>query len=112
MPDEIDTTNADSVYDQLVAAMDAGTTVVVADLTATTFCDSSGLQRLVMMDRQATSRGGQLRLAVTPRGLVRRLLELTGMDQRLLVYPSVPAALVGLGVSVPRPSEPVDGPPG
>lgn len=42
LPERIDKTNADSVYEQLRFACAPGLTVV-ADFTATRFCDSTGI---------------------------------------------------------------------
>jgi anti-anti-sigma factor len=92
MPAEIDVTNAAEVYDELVMATASGAAVIVADLTATTFCDSASLQRIVMAYRHAASRGIQVRLAVARDGAVQRVLKLTGIDQWLPVYPSLTEA--------------------
>jgi hypothetical protein len=43
LPDEIDVSNAQRVFDQLSSVFAAGATVVIADLTKTVFCDSTGL---------------------------------------------------------------------
>ena len=42
LPEEIDVINARSVGEQLVAAIVPGVTVVVADLSMTTFCNCAG----------------------------------------------------------------------
>jgi anti-anti-sigma factor len=68
LPAEIDLTNVDRVYDLLDAAVASGAPVIVADLTGTTFCDSEGMQRLIMIHKRAACRDAQLRLA----GLSRR----------------------------------------
>jgi anti-anti-sigma factor len=47
LPGEIDVSNAQWVFDQLSSVFAAGATVVVADLTATVFCDSTGLSTLL-----------------------------------------------------------------
>ena len=49
LPAEIDFTVADELTDQICAAFAPGVTVVVADLTATTFCDSSGIRHLLLV---------------------------------------------------------------
>jgi anti-anti-sigma factor len=92
MPAEIDVMNADDVYEELFAALASGAPVVVADLTATTFCDSAGLRRLVMICRHGANRGIAIRLAVSPRGSVRRVLQVTGLDRMLPVYPTLAEA--------------------
>ena len=95
LPAEIDVVNAESVYDQLCSACAPGF-AVVADLTSTTLCDSLGAWQMVLAHRHARAAGAELRLAV-PTGAVRRVLELLGLDQVLLLYPSVESALSAAG---------------
>ena len=92
LPDEIDVVNAESVYEQLNSAFVPGVAVVVADMTSTSFCDSSGFGLITLAHQHATALLGQLRLAIPP-GDVRRILQLLGLDQVLLVYPTLKAAL-------------------
>ena len=47
LPAEIDMANADQVGQQLGSAFAPGVRTVIADMTATTFCDSSGIGMLV-----------------------------------------------------------------
>jgi anti-anti-sigma regulatory factor len=46
LPPEIDITNADEIPELITAACAPGVSVIIADLTGTTFCDSGGLQRV------------------------------------------------------------------
>jgi anti-anti-sigma factor len=85
---EIDLTNNEQVYDPLYSAFVSGAAVVIADFTATWFCDCSSLRRLLAVQQRAAARGGQLRLAIPPGSLVRRVAGLTGLDQRLHIYSS------------------------
>jgi anti-sigma B factor antagonist len=62
LPGEIDVSNAQQVFDQLSSAFAAGATVVIADLTKTVFCDSTGLGTLLRVQRLAAADGAQLRL--------------------------------------------------
>jgi anti-sigma B factor antagonist len=101
LPAEIDMSNADAVEAQLRAACAPGVTVV-ADLSATTFCDSSGARALLTAHRQAAAGSARLRVAVPP-GAVRRTLALLAFDTILQVFPSVAEALAA-GVPV-RPSD-------
>src|SRR5579883_1154201 len=71
-----------------------GAATLIADMSATTFCDSAGVSALVRSFRRATASGGAMRLVVgTP--AVRRVLALTGVDRLVEVYPSVAASLAG-----------------
>jgi len=81
LPAEVEVTNAERVYDQLYAALILGATVIIADFTATIFCDSAGLHRRIMIHKWAAARNAQLRLVVPPGGSVRHVLELLGLDQ-------------------------------
>jgi len=92
LPAEIDVTNAGHVYDRLFAAVVSGTPVVIADLTATDFCDAGGVRALIMIREEAAARGSQLRLVIAPGALMRRVLVLLGVDHLLPVYATVAEA--------------------
>ncbi len=64
---------------------------VVLDLTAVTFCDSGGLSTFVDAHRQATARGGWLRLA-GPGAHVLDALQATNLDRYLTVCATVDEA--------------------
>ena len=88
LPGEIDVSNAQRIFDQLSSVFAAGATVVVADLTATVFCDSTGLRTLLKVQGQAALTGAQLRLAISPGGPVQRVFDLMAFDRLLPVYTS------------------------
>jgi anti-sigma B factor antagonist len=88
---EIDITNAEDVRDQLTAAITPGTTTIIADLTPTTFCDTAGLQAMILAHRHATAAGAALRLAI-PGPHLARLFTITGLDRYLAIYPTLTAA--------------------
>ena len=92
LPAEIDMANADRADADLQAAFAPGVTIVVADMTATTFCDSSGISMLVRAHKQAAANSTQLWLVV-PSTAVRRTLALVQVDCLLPVYPSLHQAL-------------------
>jgi anti-anti-sigma factor len=92
MPADIDLTNQDQAYDQLYAAFASGASVVIADFTGTSFCDCSSMRRLLAVQARA-ARDAQLRVAITPDGAVRRIVELMQMDRRLAIYPAAQAAI-------------------
>ena len=93
LPNQIDEARAEGVYEELRAACGPGVTVV-ADMTATRFCHSTGIRNITLADEQAKTMEGQLRLAL-PEGVVHRVLELLGLDKVLLVYPTMDAAMNG-----------------
>jgi len=94
LPAEIDVTNSEQVYQQLVAALGPGVDAVVADMMATVFCDSSGVHAIMHAYETAGERDVQLRLAVAPSTSVRRMLQLIGVGRLMPVYPSLAEALL------------------
>jgi anti-sigma B factor antagonist len=95
MPAEIDMTNTADVSADLARAITASARIVIADLSATTFCDSSGIRTLLVTAHQAASSGTELRLVVEEDGAVQRVIALMGIDRLLPVYPTLGAALAG-----------------
>jgi anti-anti-sigma factor len=94
LPVEIDAVCAQQVGDELAAALAEGVTVLVADLSGTAFCDSSGVRMLAGARRAAQANGTELRLVV-PSVAVRRVFELMGVDELLPVYPTLGEAMTG-----------------
>ena len=105
MPDEIDITNAPRVHDELLAAVGSAAGVI-ADLSRTTFCDSSGVSALVRAYRQAVAGGCELRL-VASQPAVLRILTIQGVDRLIDIYPELAAALDSLPAAQPDPAPPV-----
>jgi anti-sigma B factor antagonist len=93
LPDEIDVTNADQVYEELVAALVPGLSVLIADMTGTQFCDSSGVHALMHANESASARDVRMRLAVSPTTSVRRVLQLIGVGLVIPVHESLKEAL-------------------
>lgn len=93
LPAEIDVTNSGQVYEQLVAALAPGVDAVVADMTSTVFCDSSGVHAIMHAYESAAARNVGLRLAVSSNTSVRRVLQLIGMARLVPVYESLQEAL-------------------
>ena len=93
LPAEIDVTNSGQVYDRLVAAFAPGVEIVIADLTATSFCDSSGVHAIMHAHERAAASDIRIRLAVSPGGSVPRVLQLTGAATLMPVYPSLREAM-------------------
>ena len=94
LPVEIDVTNADPIREELLAVLNQGAVLLVADMSKTVFCDSSGVSALVRVFRHAATSGAAIRLVVsTP--AVQRVLSITGVDRLMDVYPSVAASLAG-----------------
>lgn len=95
LPTEIDVKNAEEVCGQVRAAFRLGVTVVIADLTGTSFCDSSGVRHLLLAHQSASASGVRLRFAVPSGSPARRVFELTGVDRVLAIYPTLDGAMTG-----------------
>jgi len=106
MPAEIDVTNADQIGQALTAAVASGAGIVVADMTGTRFCNSSGISMLVLAHRQAAANGGELRLVVLSAAVL-RALKLVRIDCLLPIYPSLDAALTPQATPEPELPAPV-----
>jgi anti-sigma B factor antagonist len=92
LPAEIDVSNAGEVATQFRAAIDPHAGAVIADLTSTAFCDSTGVRILVLARDWATTNGVELRL-VAPPGPTLVVLRLIGLDQLLRIYPTLDEAV-------------------
>jgi anti-sigma B factor antagonist len=68
---------------------------VVLDLSEVEFLSSSGVGALLAVTREADELGRELRVAVGERRVVRRPLQVAGIDRVLPLYPSLDAALAG-----------------
>ena len=94
LPVEIDVTNADTIGEELFAVLNQSAALLVADMSKTNFCDSSGVSALVRAFRRADANGQAMRFVVsTP--AVQRVLSISGVDRLVHVYPSVAASLAG-----------------
>jgi anti-sigma B factor antagonist len=101
LPAEIDMAMADLVGQELDAAFAPGVKTVIADMTATRFCDSSGISVLVRAHKHADANGTQLRLVVHST-VVLRSLKLVQLDYLLPIYPTLSEALAGGPASAPQ----------
>lgn len=94
LPAEIDASNSSRVEADLAAAFVPGAAAVVADLSSTTFCDSSAVRALVRAHQLGSSLGIEFRLVVTSHSVM-RVLELSGLNDLLRLYSSIDAATGG-----------------
>lgn len=65
--------------------------IVIADMTGTRFCDTTGLRALVLAHRQAATHHTEVRLVITSANVL-RVLAITKLDTVLRIYPSLAAA--------------------
>lgn len=101
-PAEIDIANAGQLRAALLAAAAQGHATIVVDLTETSFCDTSGLQVLVLAHRRAAAEGGELRLVVRSATLL-RLFSVTGVDHVIPNFTTLDQATSELPAAAIRP---------
>lgn len=94
MPPEVDIANERQVDEELGALLGLEPRLLVADMTRTRFCDSSGVAALIRAAKRARTLKIEFRVA-GPRTSIRRVLEVTGADQVVDIYPSLAAARRG-----------------
>lgn len=83
-PEEIDMANARELGSALLEAAADGPGTLVADMTRTQYCDSSGIHTLLAAHKRAQADGGEL-LLVVPNAAVLRVFAIIGLD-RLVPY--------------------------
>lgn len=82
---ELDIATAPRAEEELQQAEEgAGSGTVVIDLAGLTFMDSTGLRMLVAADARAHDRGRRLAIVRGPEA-VQRVIQLTGLDAKLLL---------------------------
>ena len=115
LPAEVDVSNAEQIHQDLAAVVAQDASLVIADMSTTTVCDSAGVTALVRAVRQANASGAGLRLAASAPA-VTRVLGITGVDRLIGIYPSVAAAMADPGndtaheslAAYPEPAEQAD----
>ena len=90
---DVDNDTAPQLRDALSAAFGNGATRVVVDLSETDFLDSSGLGALVGVSKQNADRGPLV--VVCPKPHLRKLFEISRLDEVLPVHDNLAAALTG-----------------
>ena len=91
-PEEIDITNAEALRAALLTAAADGHGTLVVDMTATLFCDSSGLHTLIAAHKRAEAEGREV-LLVIPSTTVLRVFALTAMDRVIPNFTTLAEAL-------------------
>jgi anti-sigma B factor antagonist len=88
---EIDLATSSQLSETLTAALAEEPAAVVADLTAVTFLDSSGLR--VLIDAHLSAAGAVRFAVVAGNNATLRPLQLTGLDEEIAVFGSLDSAL-------------------
>ncbi|MFI6070938.1 STAS domain-containing protein [Actinoplanes sp. NPDC051343] len=89
---EIDRESQSVLGEAAASALEGDNDRLVIDLSAVSFCDSSGLSLFVRLHRRLAERGGSLRLAGA-QPLVRTVLEATNLHRLFPAYPTVEQAV-------------------
>jgi len=92
LPGLIDLSNSSEIRSELLSVINRGATTLIADMSATFFCDHSGADAVARAYQRAVVSGTDLRLVVTSQ-VVRRVISIGGIDRLVSVYPSLEAAL-------------------
>ena len=92
LPEHIGAADSGAMREQLLELLGQRATVLIADMTGTLSCDRSAAAALVHACQRASDGGAQLRVAVTVPA-VRQVLEASGLDRLVPIYPSVEAAI-------------------
>jgi len=98
-PERVDGSNVVQVRDELLAVFDRGAAVVIADMSATAWCDGAAVDVVAWACQRAAVHRAELRLVATA-PTVRQLLAAEGLDRLIPVYSSMEAAVAA--------GEPVD----
>jgi len=87
---DLDVTSSEQLRTAVVRALTRHPRMVVVDLSALDYADCSGLSVLVWAHRALASDRRQLCVAGS-HGAVRRLMQITGADQTLVLVQAIPA---------------------
>jgi anti-sigma B factor antagonist len=85
---EVDLASVDVLRSAVFAALEAGATELVIDLSETEFIDSAGLHLLVDTEREVDRLRGRLAI-VCPPGPMRRVFDITGLAAMLPLHDDV-----------------------
>ena len=93
---EIDVYTAPSLREKIISLVDAGTTMLIVDLTHVEFLDSTGLGVLVGALRRMRSVSGSFSVVCDQERLL-KIFRITALDSVLTIYDSVESASAGAG---------------
>ncbi|MBE2317328.1 STAS domain-containing protein [Solirubrobacter sp. CPCC 204708] len=90
---EIDASNVAEVGAAVRGLVTNQSSVLVVDLTPTTYLDSAGINLMFSLGDELRSRQLSLRLVIAPDSSIARMLKITGLDKTYPTFPTVEAAL-------------------
>jgi anti-sigma B factor antagonist len=112
MPEQIDASNAESVRAGVLAALNAGGSSggpLIADLTGTTFCDSSAINALLRAHTRAGALGRRVYAAVPPGGIVRKVFDITAISRAITTCDDLGSAIATAVLAAAEGTPPVAG---
>lgn len=86
---EVDVSNVEEITKELEGEPRDRARYQVIDLSATDFFDSSGIRRLFALADRLQARRQTLFVVCPPTGLIRRLLDLTGLGHVASIHPTL-----------------------
>jgi anti-sigma B factor antagonist len=86
---EVDLTNAIEVREAISRVASHDVTVILVDLSETTYLDSSGIAMLFRLAERLNERRQELRIVVPPNSPLRAALDLTNLPQTIPVQPTL-----------------------
>jgi anti-sigma B factor antagonist len=95
LPQEIDVSNSQQIGQELASVADQGAVVLIVDMTASTFCDTSGARELIVARKHAHAGGTEIRLVVKAHAVL-RVFEIIGLGDLFDIFADLAAALSGL----------------
>ncbi|WP_113704897.1 STAS domain-containing protein [Nonomuraea lactucae] len=99
---ELDKISAPRLEGTLSGLLSGGHRHLVLDVAELEFCDVAGLRLFLDFERQTRQAGGRLRLAAVG-GVLRRLIQLSCLDNAFLIDPDVTEALKACTRGAPGP---------
>jgi anti-sigma B factor antagonist len=102
LPPEIDVSNSQQISEQLASVVDQDAVMLIVDMTASTFCDTSGARELIAARKHAHAGGAEIRLVVQAHAVL-RVFEIIGLGDLFAIFPDLAAALSGLPAAVDEP---------
>lgn len=100
-PAEIDVTNAAEFRQSLLSCANGSHPSLVVDMTATMFCDSTGLHQLIRARKRALAAGGEVRLVIKAPPVL-RLFTIMGIDRLFPVFPTLAEAVADEAAPAPH----------
>ncbi len=98
LPERIDANSSKTVEEGLLAAIDAGTKVMVCNLSGTAYVSSAGLRVFLALLKRVNKEGGQLALCgLQP--VVAEVMEMTGFVPLFSISADVEAAVAQILVA-------------